>query len=225
MDSLAGNGTVRYETAGSFKNGKVVYIQVGLEYEYEFNGDRVKSYLVLCNTFDGSGAIKVVITPIRVICQNTLNLALKTAKQKWSIIHKQSVGKRVEEARAALGLAENYMKELKKETEKLAMIKVSPFQLERVIIPALIPIDDGASNAVIDKRMEQRAELLFRYKEAPDLSEMGHNGYRVINAVADYIDHRDRKNTKDKQENFLFKRLNETSNELDKAREMILAIA
>ena len=77
-DALLGEG-VRYETAGSLQGGRKIWLLARLPKEYIISGDRISPYLVFSNTHDGSGSVKVAITPIRVVCNNTLNLALSTA--------------------------------------------------------------------------------------------------------------------------------------------------
>lgn len=85
-DSLLGDG-IRYETAGSLQEGRKVWLLARLPEIYKVAGDDVNSYLVFSNSHDGSGAIRCCITPIRVVCQNTLNLALHDAHRIWSTIH------------------------------------------------------------------------------------------------------------------------------------------
>ena len=70
-DELLGEG-VRYETAGSVQGGKKVWMLARMPQEYIISGERISPYLVFSNTHDGSGAIKVALTPIRVVCNNTL---------------------------------------------------------------------------------------------------------------------------------------------------------
>ena len=82
-DSLLGEG-VTYETAGSLQNGRRTWILAKLPQRYIISGDEITPYLVFMNSHDGSGAIKAAMTPIRVVCMNTLNLALSTAKRTWS---------------------------------------------------------------------------------------------------------------------------------------------
>lgn len=84
-DELLGEG-VRYETAGSLQGGRRVWLLAHMPHEYIISGERISPYLIFSNTHDGSGAIKVALTPIRVVCQNTLNLALSNAKRSWSIV-------------------------------------------------------------------------------------------------------------------------------------------
>lgn len=79
-DALLGEG-VKYETAGSIANGKIVWMLARMPQRYIISGDAIEPYLVFSNTHDGSGAIRVAMTPIRVVCQNTLNLALRGAQR------------------------------------------------------------------------------------------------------------------------------------------------
>ena len=69
-DELLGEG-VRYETAGSLMEGRKVWLLAHMPHEYMISGERISPYLVFSNTHDGSGAVKVAVTPIRVVCNNT----------------------------------------------------------------------------------------------------------------------------------------------------------
>ena len=103
----------RWETAGSIKNGRVVFGSLALDREtvLDPNGvsDVVKSYLLVHTSHDGSVAVQASVTPVRVVCQNTLNAALKDVKQSYKIRHTQSVDGRIAAAREALGLAHTYL--------------------------------------------------------------------------------------------------------------------
>jgi len=109
----------RWETAGSIKNGTVVFASLAMERESVIDAsgvrDIVKSYLLLHTSHDGSLAIQASNTPVRVVCQNTLNMAVgakgKGAKQSFRMRHTQSVEGKVAQAREALGLANQYMDE------------------------------------------------------------------------------------------------------------------
>ena len=70
-EELLGKG-VRYETAGSLQDGKKTWILAKLPSEYIVNEDQILPYLVFFNSHDGSGSVRCAITPIRVVCQNTL---------------------------------------------------------------------------------------------------------------------------------------------------------
>ena len=85
-DDLLGEG-VTYETAGSLQGGKKVWMLAKLPEKYIIAGDEVTPYLVFFNSHDGSSGVKVAMTPVRVVCQNTLNLALNNAKRIWTARH------------------------------------------------------------------------------------------------------------------------------------------
>lgn len=70
-DRLLGEG-VRYETAGSLQGGRRVWLLAHMPRDYIISGEKFSPYLLFSNTHDGSGAVKVALTPIRVVCQTLL---------------------------------------------------------------------------------------------------------------------------------------------------------
>ena len=109
-DHLIG-GDVRYETAGSLREGKQVWLLAKMP-SAKVAGDEVEPYLCFTNTHDGTGAVRVCMTPVRVVCNNTLNLALSSAMRSWSMIHTGDIEGKISEARQTLELAQRYMLEL-----------------------------------------------------------------------------------------------------------------
>ena len=69
-DELLGQG-VRYETAGSLQDGRRVWLLARMPKEYIGGSDEICPYLVFSNSHDGTGAVKVAITPVRVVCNNS----------------------------------------------------------------------------------------------------------------------------------------------------------
>ena len=106
-DDLLGEGVV-YETAGALQGGRKVWMLARMPEKYIIAGDEITPYMVVMNSHDGSSGIKVAMTPIRVVCQNTLNLALNTAKRIWTTKHTENVMSRVYEAKETLSLAGQY---------------------------------------------------------------------------------------------------------------------
>ena len=186
-DELLGEG-VKYETAGSLNGGKKVWILARLPREYVISGERISPYLVFSNTHDGSGAIRVAITPIRVVCNNTLNLALARAERSFSMFHTGNINEKFEEAKKTLFMADTYMEELGKEFERLRSIKVSDAQVEEYV-NMLIPLDEDATATQIKNVRTLRNDILTRYFDAPDLKVLGKNAYRFVNAASDFATH------------------------------------
>ena len=220
-DELLGEG-VRYETAGSLQGGKKVWLLAHMPHEYIISGERISPYLLFSNTHDGSGAFKVALTPIRVVCNNTLNLALATAKRSWSMIHTGDIKGKMSEARDTLFMAEKYMDSLGKEFENLRLKKLTDKQVMD-FIEILLPMESDLSDQQTKNIKKLQEDMKMRYFDAPDLQDVGKNAYRFINAVSDFATHAEPiRRTANYKEN-LFARTVEGNPMIDKAYQMVLA--
>lgn len=222
-DDLLGAG-VTYETAGALQGGRKVWMLARMPHRYIIAGDEIAPYLVVMNSHDGSSGIKVAMTPVRVVCQNTLNLALGSAKRVWTAKHTENVMSRVYEARETLELAETYMGELGKGIDALSKIRLTD---KKVIefMQEFFPITEDMNEVQKKNNLRLLDDLKRRYWDAPDLAQVGRNGYRFINAVSDFATHADPiRKTKNYNEN-LFLRTIEGNPMIDKAYKMVLAAA
>lgn len=220
-DALLGEG-VRYETAGSLQGGKRVWLLAHMPHEYIISGERISPYLLFSNTHDGSGAIKVALTPIRVVCQNTLNLALSQANRSWSMIHTGNIQNKLQEARDTLFMAEQYMDKLGKEFEVLRSIEMSDRKVKEYV-DTLLPIEENATPQQKKNIIRLREDMKLRYYDAPDLQDVGRNAYRFINAVSDFATHAEPlRRTANYKEN-LFARTVEGNPLIDRAYQMVKA--
>ncbi|RHR27179.1 DUF945 domain-containing protein [Clostridium sp. AF19-22AC] len=220
-DALLGEG-VRYETAGSLQGGKKVWLLAHMPHEYIISGEHISPYLLFSNTHDGSGAIKVALTPIRVVCNNTLNLALSTAKRSWSMIHTGDIKEKIQEAQDTLFMAEKYMDSLGKEFENLRMKKITDKQVMDYI-EVLLPMEDSTTPQQAKNIRRLREDLKMRYFDAPDLQDVGKNAYRFVNAVSDFATHAEPlRKTVNYKEN-LFARTVEGNPLIDKAYQLMCA--
>lgn len=186
-DELLGHG-VKYETAGSLQNGRRTWLLAKLPHQYIISGDEITPYLVFMNSHDGTGAIKAAMTPIRVVCQNTLNLALSAAKRSWTTNHVGDIRGKLEDARDTLLYAHRYMAELGKAIDELNRIKLEDRQVYQYI-DALFPLDEDASEIQKRNMLRLKEDVKMRYYDAPDLQGIGKNGYRFVNAVSDFATH------------------------------------
>ena len=220
-DALLGDG-VKYETAGSLQDGKRIWILAKLPDKYIIEGEQLDPYLVFSSSHDGSGSIKVAMTPIRVVCQNTLNLALGTARRSWSTIHIGDLAAKMDEAHNTLLLAEKYMGRLGMEFSRLSKIKLSD-QKVMEYIDLLLPMDEQPTDIHRKNIIRIRDDMKRRYFDAPDLRHVGKNAYRFINAVSDYATHaKPLRETANYQEN-MFAKTVEGNPLIDKAYELVLA--
>lgn len=223
-DNLLGEG-VRYETAGSLVGGRRVWLLAKLPEKYIINGEKIEPYLVFSNSHDGSAAITASMTPIRVVCQNTLNLALRQAQRSWSFKHVGNLQGKLHEARETLELAHGYMGELGKDIDILNRIKLTDSKAINIIQDDLAPMPDNAT-ALQKKNVNQvREDMITRYFEAPDLKSLPKNGYRLINAISDYATHSAPiRQTTGYNEN-LFMKVTDGHPMIDKAYTLVKAVA
>lgn len=220
-DALLGEG-VKYETAGSLQDGRKVWLLGRMPQEYIISGERISPYLVFSNTHDGTGAVKVCVTPIRVVCNNTLNLALTTAKRSWTMVHTGDIKGKLQEAQDTLFKAQDYMDKLGVAFDELRMKKLSDKQVMEYI-QILLPIEDGTSAQQVRNMNILREDMKMRYFDAPDLKGLGKNGYRFINAVSDFATHSEPlRKTSNYKEN-LFSRIMDGNVIIDKAYQMLCA--
>jgi len=224
-DNLLGEG-VKYETAGSLNIGRRVWLLAKLPEKYIINGEKIEPYLVFSNSHDGSAAITVAMTPIRVVCQNTLNLALRQAKRAWSSKHVGNISGKLHEAQETLELAHGYMSELGKEIDILNRTKISDAKIMEFIHNDLAPYPDNAT-AIQKKNVNQvREDMTIRYFEAPDLKLLPKNGYRFINAISDHSTHAiPIRQTVGYNENLFIRTMDGGLQLLDKAHNLIKAVA
>ena len=222
-DELLGQG-VRYETAGSLSGGKRVWLLARLPREYIIAGERISPYLVFSNTHDGSGSVKVAVTPVRVICNNTLNLALETAQRSFSMVHTGNISDKITEARDTLFKAESYMDRLGAEFEQLHQQKVTDAEVQKYI-ELLIPMESNATRTQEKNVNRLREDLATRYYDAPDLQKVGKNAYRFINAVSDFATHAEPlRRTANYSEN-LFSRTVDGNPLIDRAYQLVKSAA
>ena len=220
-DSLLGEG-VRYETAGSLLGGRKVWLLAHMLHEYIISGERISPYLLFSNAHDGSGAVRIALTPVRVVCNNTLNLALSTAKRSWSMMHTGDIRGKIKEAEDTLFRAESYMDELGKEFENLRTKKLTDKKVMEYI-EILLPIEDGSTPQQIRNMKRLREDMKIRYFDAPDLQHVGKNAYRFVNAVSDFATHtQPLRKTANYREN-LFSRTVEGNPLIDRAYQMVNA--
>lgn len=220
-DALLGEG-VKYETAGSLQGGRRVWLLAHMPHEYIISGERISPYLVFSNTHDGSGSVKVALTPVRVVCSNTLNLALSTAKRSWSMVHTGNVTEKLQEAKNTLFMAENYMENLGREFENLRKKQMTDKEVLEYI-DMLLPIAEDSTSQQRKNILRLREDLRTRYFDAPDLKDVGDNAYRFINAVSDFATHAEPLRRTAKYKENVFAKVIDGNPLIDRAYQMVCA--
>ena len=176
-----------YENAGVFDGGRVTYVSMKWKHNI-VSGEEMDYYVVVVNSFDGSKPFGVYITPIRIWCKNTLNLAIKNAKRFWKLRHTTNAHIRLEEVQNGLILLGNYIGLFEKEVDRMKLLTCDKDKVKG-FIDLLFPISDDMTPRIVASVENKRAELMYRYEYAPDIINMEQSAFRFINAVSDYVDH------------------------------------
>lgn len=184
----------RWETAGSIKGGRVVFGSLALEREtvLDPNGvaDKVNTYLLVNTSHDGSIAIQASVTPVRVVCANTLNMAIgkgrKSVKQSFKIRHTQTANGKVQAAREALGLVNTYMDEFDKMANEMIQTEISKTQFD-AIIRAAYPMPEKDSKGSV-KKWETKVDTIEEIYQSNTTNMIAGTAWGAFNALTERLD-------------------------------------
>jgi len=105
FDEIVGKKEAMFETAGALGKGETIFITAKLPHYIKVGGkDIIEKYLLFTSTHDGSGSIKAMLTPIWVVCNNTLNQALRNNTNRITLKHTFNVHDRLREGAKLMGL-------------------------------------------------------------------------------------------------------------------------
>ena len=232
--AMVGEGA-KLETAGSLDKGRVTWLCAmteGTVFAEEF----IQDYHILTNTHGGGGAISAAISPVRVVCQNTLNASLRSAKRSWAYRHTTNVQSRVDEAIQTLKNGKEYMAALGEEIGAMKLAKITEEKAKQILdqivveettsklakietLKKITPINRTEQLKALEKIetlqrdvIAVQKDLYARYFDAPDLQHLDHNQFRLWNAISDYATHTDlHKNTKNYQAKMFMSVANDNS--------------
>lgn len=177
-DGLVDDGDAKYETAGSLKGGRAVWMLMNVPkgVNIEAEGEATDLYLALSNSHDGTSAITAMVTPVRIVCANTLNLALNGAPRKWTVRHVGTLESKMHAARESLGLTFEYADELGRLATELANQKISDNAFERIV----------ADLTDVEKTAEG---IIETYRTSPNLANIRGTKWGAVNAVGEFMEH------------------------------------
>lgn len=186
LDSLVGEA--KFETAGLYgSTGAKSFITMSTE-PMRILDDEFAPYILFTNSFDGTGSVRVMFTPVRVFCSNCLVRAIKNANHKLSIRHSVNMKGRLETAKHVLLENTKYLEALKIEAEKLA---VTPFSEDAffALTKTLFPVNTEDSEIIQVRNLERIEELMKAYRQG-DLDNFNNRAWRAVQAVSDFESHK-----------------------------------
>lgn len=190
FDNIVGEGQAIYHTAGALGQGERIWILAKLPKDIILlREDVVEKYMVLTNSHDGTSALRAYFTPVRVVCQNTLNASLKDAGAGITIRHTGNLGSKVDEARRVLGITVSFYTQWEAIANQLIDVKLNVEQAEAYFNKVVFggkKVDEEATQ-LINRRNEMLN--LFDSGKGQQIKGMEHSLWTAWNAVTEYSDH------------------------------------
>lgn len=187
---------MHFETAGALMGGRRVWVMMKLPDWVEVGGDPIGQYAFISNSHDGKSSVLASMTPIRIVCQNTLGAAVRIAKGRnaqrtYTLRHLGNMSQKISEARNVLDVTINYYEQFKHVGDKLALTKVGDKKALNVL-EKLFPIEDGMGDRAAQNREEAREAVLSIFKgHGPDGDTTGNSpgtAWTLYNAIGEYAD-------------------------------------
>ncbi len=193
---LVSAGGFELETAGVLKGGKKLWALAKTGQEAKLKGnDRIKAYLLLATSCDGTLCTTAQFTSVRVVCNNTLQMATQQSTGAVKVPHSTKFDPK--QVKEALGLGfsswESFMRDLK----QLSQRTVSPDEAEnyfRAVLEEPVSIASGSSSSKVIQRL---GELYNGAAMGSELLAASGTAWGLVNAMTEYVDHHRRARTQD----------------------------
>ena len=183
FDSAIGKNSAIWQTAGFFGNGERIFVSAKLPDNILVKGDPVETYLVFTNSHDGSSGVKILFTPIRVVCQNTLNAAIKGATNYVSFRHTSNVHSKISIAQEILGISKIKAKETQEYYNFLQTIKVTDNDVVNYICGQVLTDEEAFR---LKETGHTNRELLYRVYSAVNDAKISTRKLNIIGDTFDY---------------------------------------
>ena len=195
FDGIVGQGAAIYHTAGVLGIGERVWILAKLPGEIRVNGEDIcEKFLLLSNSHDGQSSVQVKFTPIRVVCQNTLTMALSSGRTV-RISHTRSIKERMEAAKENLGIIRDRFGRIEKDFQRFSEVPMTGNRLT-VYLGTVFPMPQDEDDKAARKRVEiarQECGCLFDVGRGNDLGGVHGTLWAAYNGVVQFVDYRPRK--------------------------------
>lgn len=183
---------LKFVKAGMAANNNLVYMIAKLP-ERKIVDEGIEPYVIFQNSHSGFTTLKAAIAPLRIVCQNQFKVAFREAKDSISLRHTKNINGKLHEAQEVLSLSAGYMDTVKKESERLAAIKLSDEEAIKIVNSFYDYDELTATERTKNSMEEQRRNLLNIYNNTEDLANYHGTAYGLFQSYADMITHADSK--------------------------------
>lgn len=189
LNALVDESGAHFESAGSLKGGRQTFVTMKLPKAMQVAGvDDIGLYLAVTNSHDGSSALRVDATPVRIVCANTQRAALAKSRASYKFRHTSGAKGRVAEAREALGLMWTYFEEFETAAERMINEALTVGEFEK-ITAQLWPIGPNPAPRTKTNHDRRNSALRGLFRDAATNSAIRNTRWAGYQAITEYLDH------------------------------------
>jgi len=209
FDSIVGDGAAIYHTAGALGDGERIWILAKLPNDIQVAGNDVASkYLLLSNSHDGNNSVQIKFTPIRVVCQNTLTMALGRGPTV-RVVHTRDVRERLRQSKRLLGIIESRFSQIEEIFKRTAQLKLNEKKLAAFLNRVFPDPEKPEGRDSEDERYQEermRAEqnrlwgrYFFENGKGNNAKPTAGTLWAAYNGITEFVDHRTRAKQSDER--------------------------
>jgi phage/plasmid-like protein (TIGR03299 family) len=199
LDALVDESGAHFDTAGSLKGGREVFVTMKMPETLKIAGaDELNLNLVALNSHDGQSPFRFLVSPVRVVCANTQAAAIRNCKSSFSARHVGKSGGKIQEAREALGLTWKYIDAFQAEAEAMVATKITPRQFD-MFAAELLGIKPGSEDKVGKRTLDHAENLKSLWRGSETLKGIRNTRWGAYQTVTEYFDHFAPANGQDKE--------------------------
>lgn len=188
FDAIVGQKLAVYHTAGSILGGRKIWMLAKLPGSCWITPeDNVEKYLLLSNSHDGTSSVSIAVTPIRVVCQNTLNMALHS-DVKTRVKHTMAMGQGIDSIRKQLGIADAYFQTFEEVGKALVNKQANSAMVERLLSDLGLSLEDSKESSRIENI---RYDIMgkFEHGKGNNMRSVRGSAWALLNGVVEYVDY------------------------------------
>lgn len=190
LNLLVDESGAHFETAGALDGGRKVFITMKLPGNIRIGGaDRVDMYICVMTSHDGSTSTIFMVTPVRVVCENTLNIALGASSNMFRVRHTVGADKiMIQQARDALDFTFDYLEDFQEKAEQLINTTLTQNMFEEIIAREFGAPEDAPASTITrtDNKLDQMAML---FADASTQAGIRDTAWAGFNALTEWYDH------------------------------------
>lgn len=188
FDSIVGAGEAIIETAGALNGGRQTFIAAKMPAHIFVPGDEIEPYIILLNSHDGSGSIQALMSPTRVVCNNTMMMAMKNNSNKVRIAHTKSAEMRIKQAGQLMGLYDMFKEEMSAALTFMSSTRVTETQVDSYIKSLFSSESEGKGKETSTRATNIRNDVkAYLYGETGGQQMFPGTAYQAYQGITGYL--------------------------------------